>query len=196
MATSYQDRHRQILKPISLFLAKTGIHPNFITLLSFILTSTGVVWVLLEKPIIAFFWFLITAPLDAVDGYVARISGKTSKFGAFLDSTLDRITDSLLFLSFIYVFRWDMIIFILSVFSLICSYLISYTRARVEGLGGELKEGLMSRYPRLFGFLILLVIWGFLGMVWFRWAFAIYTSLLIFTVLQRIFLAYKKLSQK
>lgn len=193
MAISYQDKHREILKPLALFLAKTGIHPNLITLLSFILTSSGILWIILKKPLIAFLWFLVTAPLDAVDGYVARISGKTTRFGAFLDSTLDRITDSLLFLSFIYVFRWDTFILIISSLSLISSYLISYTRARVEGLGGELKEGLMSRYPRFFGFLILLLIWEFFGMVWFKWIFLIYASLLIFTVLQRIFLAYKNL---
>ncbi len=196
MATSYQDKHRKILKPLAIFLAKTGIHPNFITLLSFMLTSGGIIWILLKKPIIAFLWFLITAPLDAVDGYVARISGRTTKFGAFLDSTLDRVSDSLLFLSFIYVFRWDTLILTLSAASLISSYLISYTRARVEGLGGELKEGLMSRYPRFFGFLILLLIWEFFGIVWFKWTLAIYTLLLIFTVLQRVFLAYRKLPHK
>ncbi|MEO0139029.1 MAG: CDP-alcohol phosphatidyltransferase family protein [candidate division WOR-3 bacterium] len=196
MATSYQDKHRKILKPFAIFLAKTGIHPNFITLLSFMLTSSGIVWIILKKPLIAFLWFLITAPLDAVDGYVARISGKTSKFGAFLDSTLDRVSDSLIFLSLMYVFRGDKILFPLLSISLISSYLISYTRARVEGLGGELKEGLMSRYPRFFGFLILILIWEFLGILWFKYTLSIYALLLIFTVLQRIFLAYRKLQYK
>jgi hypothetical protein len=72
----YQDRHRIILKPLAEFLAKMGIHPNFITLFSFLITSSGVIWILLKKPLIAFIWFLLSAPLDAVDGYVARIGGR------------------------------------------------------------------------------------------------------------------------
>jgi phosphatidylglycerophosphate synthase len=174
----YQDRHRIILKPLAEFLAKMGIHPNFITLFSFLITSSGVIWILLKKPLIAFIWFLLSAPLDAVDGYVARISGKVSRFGAFLDSTLDRITDSLLFLSLIFVFGEDPFSFFFLSLSLVSAYLISYMRARVEGLGENLMEGLMSRYPRFVGFLILLLVWGIFGEIWFKFLLPVYSILL------------------
>ncbi len=189
----YQDRHRIILKPFAEFLAKMGIHPNFITLFSFLITSSGVIWILLKKPLIAFLWFLLSAPLDAVDGYVARISGKVSRFGAFLDSTLDRITDSLLFLSLIFVFGEDPFSFFFSSLSLVSAYLISYMRARVEGLGKNLMEGLMSRYPRFVGFLILLLVWGIFGEIWFKFLLPVYSILLVITVFQRLILAYRKL---
>ncbi len=189
----YQDRHRIILKPLAEFLAKMGIHPNFITLFSFLITSSGVIWILLKKPLIAFLWFLLSAPLDAVDGYVARISGKISRFGAFLDSTLDRITDSLLFLSLIFVFGEDPFSFFFLSLSLVSAYLISYMRARVEGLGENLTEGLMSRYPRFVGFLILLLVWGIFGEIWFKFLLPVYSILLVITVFQRLVLAYRKL---
>lgn len=189
----YQDRHRIILKPFAEFLAKMGIHPNFITLFSFLITSSGVIWILLKKPLIAFLWFLLSAPLDAVDGYVARISGKVSRFGAFLDSTLDRITDSLLFLSLIFVFGEDPFSFFFLSLSLVSAYLISYMRARVEGLGENLMEGLMSRYPRFVGFLILLLVWGIFGEIWFKFLLPVYSILLVITVFQRLMLAYRKL---
>ena len=189
----YQDRHRIILKPLAEFMAKMGIQPNFITLFSFLITSSGVIWILLKKPLIAFLWFLLSAPLDAVDGYVARISGKVSRFGAFLDSTLDRITDSLLFLSLIFVFGEDPFSFFFLSLSLVSAYLISYMRARVEGLGENLTEGLMSRYPRFVGFLILLLVWGIFGEMWFKSLLPVYSVLLVITVFQRLILAYRKL---
>ncbi|MCC6012198.1 CDP-alcohol phosphatidyltransferase family protein [Candidatus Caldipriscus sp.] len=189
----YQDRHRIVLKPFAEFMVKMGIHPNFITLFSFLITSSGVIWILLKKPFIAFLWFLLSAPLDAVDGYVARISGKVSRFGAFLDSTLDRITDSLLFLSLIFVFGEDPFSFFFLSLSLVSAYLISYMRARVEGLGENLTEGLMSRYPRFVGFLILLLVWGIFGEVWLKLLLPVYSVLLVITVFQRLILAYRKL---
>ena len=189
----YQDRHRIVLKPFAEFMAKMGIQPNFITLFSFLITSSGVIWILLKKPLIAFLWFLLSAPLDAVDGYVARISGKVSRFGAFLDSTLDRITDSLLFLSLIFVFGEDPFSFFFLSLSLVSAYLISYMRARVEGLGENLTEGLMSRYPRFVGFLILLLVWGIFGEMWFKSLLPVYSVLLVITVFQRLILAYRKL---
>jgi archaetidylinositol phosphate synthase len=192
----YQDRHRIILKPFAEFLAKMGIHPNFITLFSFLITSSGVIWILLKKPLIAFIWFLLSAPLDAVDGYVARISGKISRFGAFLDSTFDRITDSLLFLSLIIVFGEDPFSFFFLSLSLVSAYLISYMRARVEGLGENLMEGLMSRYPRFVGFLILLLVWGIFGEIWFKFLLPVYSVLLAITVFQRLVLAYRKLKDQ
>ena len=189
----YQDRHRIILKPFAELMAKMGIHPNFITLFSFLITSSGVIWILLKKPLIAFIWLLLSAPLDAVDGYVARISGKVSRFGAFLDSTLDRITDSLLFLSLIFIFGEDPFSFFFLSLSLVSAYLISYMRARVEGLGENLMEGLMSRYPRFVGFLILLLVWGIFGEIWFKFLLPVYSILLVITVFQRLVLAYMKL---
>jgi low affinity Fe/Cu permease len=66
-------------------------------------------------------------------------------------------------------------------------------RARVEGLGENLMEGLMSRYPRFVGFLILLLVWGIFGEIWFKFLLPVYSILLVITVFQRLVLAYRKL---
>jgi Phosphatidylglycerophosphate synthase len=158
-----------------------------------LITSLGAIWIILKVPLIAFLWFLLGVPLDAVDGYVARISGRVSRFGAFLDSTLDRVADSIVFLSLIFAFEKDKFLLFFLSLCLVSAYLISYTRARVEGLGEKLTEGLMSRGPRFAGFLILLLVWEFFGEFWFKLLLPIYSLLLVITVFQRIFLAYKKL---
>jgi len=191
-----QDKNRFILKPLVEFLVSKGVHPNLITVFSFLVTSLGAIWIILKVPLIAFLWFLLGVPLDAVDGYVARISGRVSRFGAFLDSTLDRVADSIVFLSLIFAFEKDKFLLFFLSLCLVSAYLISYTRARVEGLGENLTEGLMSRGPRFAGFLILLLVWEFFGEFWFKLLLPIYSLLLVITVFQRIFLAYKKLKLK
>ncbi len=193
MSASYQDKHRKILKPIAETLSKLNINPNLITLITFFLTSFGVFLIVSGKPLVASVWLIITAPFDAVDGFVARLSGRESKFGAFLDSTLDRITDGVLISSVCWTFREDEAILLMGLTSLVMSFLISYTRARVEGLGGKLTEGLMSRYPRFLGFIVILLVWHILGAEWMKVFMAIYALLLSFTVFQRILLAYKRL---
>ncbi len=191
---SFSDLSRRLIRPLAVLLARAGVSPNLLTFLSAALTSVGSVWIVAGKPLAAALWFLLFAPFDALDGEVARLTGRTSHFGAFLDSSLDRVVDGLIFSSMAYALRTDALLLILSLSALVFAYLISYVRARVEGLGGELKEGLMSRYPRFIGLLLLLVIWGVWGGPYLTYAFAVYNLLLLFTVLQRFYLAYRRLT--
>ncbi len=191
---SFSDLSRRLIRPLAVLLARAGVSPNLLTFLSAALTSVGSVWIVAGKPLAAALWFLLFAPFDALDGEVARLTGRTSRFGAFLDSSLDRVVDGLIFSSMAYALRTDALLLILSLSALVFAYLISYVRARVEGLGGELKEGLMSRYPRFIGLLLLLVIWGVWGGPYLTYAFAVYNLLLLFTVLQRFYLAYRRLT--
>lgn len=193
MKLSYQDRHRELLRPVANLLVKLKVSPNFITVISFVITSLGVIWIVLEKPLIAALWFSITSPMDALDGFVARISNSTSKFGAFLDSTFDRITDGMIFLSLIYTLRANNLGFVIASVCLILTYLISYTKARVEGLGGSMNEGLMSRYPRIVLMILILILWGFFGKSLLVPALCIYAFLLFITFIQRFILAYDRL---
>ncbi|NPA80422.1 MAG: CDP-alcohol phosphatidyltransferase family protein [Thermotogae bacterium] len=190
---NYEQFSRSLIRPLVELLAKTGVSPNVLTVLSALLTAGGSILIATGRPLWAAIWLATFAPLDALDGGVARLTGRTSRFGAFLDSTLDRLTDGLLFSAMAYHFRGEAEILILSLVALISAYLISYIRARVEGLGGSLREGLMSRYPRFLGLLALLLIWWAFGRDALLWGLGIYDILLVITVVQRMYLAYVRL---
>ncbi len=137
-------------KPLTGLSSRIKLHPNTITI-------TGFFIILLSSFIIPAYPFYggiilcIGALFDMLDGIVARNRNLVSPFGAFLDSTLDRLSDALLFLSVAILFYLssDMNYSLLSILSLIFSFLVSYTRARIEGLGGEGKIGIAERPERL-----------------------------------------------
>ncbi len=124
--------------------------------------------------------------LDAIDGALARRSNQVSKFGAFLDSTVDRIADFLPLAALAYYFRNDELFFWLTMFTILFSFLISYERARAEGLGLDCKVGFFERPERLI-ILIVALISGFVkvGIV------VLFIGTLI-TALQRLIYVYKK----
>lgn len=190
---NFSEFSRGLIRPIARLLAHLGVHPNLLTVLSAALNSLGAVWIAAGRPLVAVVWFVLFAPLDALDGEVARLTGRTSRFGAFLDSTLDRVVDGLVFSAMAYALRTDTLLLSLSLTALLSAYLISYARARVEGLGGELREGLMSRYPRFLGLLVVLLVWGMWGREALTYALTLYVLLLLITVLQRLTLAYRRL---
>ncbi len=142
-----------------------------------------------------FFWaglvILILAPMDALDGAMARQRGITSQFGAFFDSVLDRYSEMFLYGGILvyYASHGEMPGSILTFFAMMGSLMVSYTRARAEGLGFTAKIGLLSRVERyiilipslLFG--IILIGMGIL---------AIFTNI---TAIQRILTVYRQASQ-
>jgi CDP-diacylglycerol--glycerol-3-phosphate 3-phosphatidyltransferase len=95
--------------------------------------------------------YIFAAVCDALDGTLARVSGRGSRFGAFLDSSIDRFEESIVFLGLtIYYARvggqWEIpLILVVTVGSL----MVSYTRARAEGVGVACKVGFMTRVPRV-----------------------------------------------
>jgi CDP-diacylglycerol--glycerol-3-phosphate 3-phosphatidyltransferase len=175
-----------ILGPIARLMARLGIHPNTITLFGMLLQiGIGVLFGLGYLPLGG--WLLLAlSPVDALDGLLARMLGKQSRFGAFLDSTIDRISDSALILGLAahYMGQGDFLYVALLLLSLVASMMISYVRARAESLGFSCKGGLMTRMERIvligalsaFGLHIPLV-----------WALA---ALAVFTVIQRIVYVY------
>jgi CDP-diacylglycerol--glycerol-3-phosphate 3-phosphatidyltransferase len=99
----------------------------------------------------------IVAPLDALDGALARKIGRTNGgFGAFLDSTLDRLAEAILFAGFIYYFtaQEEPWLVLASYAAVTGSLLVSYTRARAESLGLSAKIGILSRVER-YGVIVL-----------------------------------------
>jgi phosphatidylglycerophosphate synthase len=119
---------------------------------------------------------------DMLDGVIARVNNRATDFGAFLDSVLDRYSDAFLLLSFSWYFskNGSIIGLFLSVGTMIGALIISYAKARAEGLGKNCHTGLMERPDRI----ILMVFGAFTGWVLpVMWLMLILTHV---TVVQRI----------
>ncbi|NDJ86824.1 MAG: CDP-alcohol phosphatidyltransferase family protein [Chloroflexi bacterium] len=184
--TTLSDQVRQmthgVLTPIARLAHQAGIHPDTITIIGTLLVGIAALAIISEHLLVAGVIVLIGLPLDALDGAVARLRGPHRPFGAFFDSTLDRYADGMLFGALaIYGSQTgsDMILG-LAIITMIGAFLISYTRARAEGLGLDCKIGLLSRFERTVILLALLFTgWVHIGL----WVLAIGTH---FTALQRI----------
>lgn len=145
-----RDAAQVVIVPIASVLHCWKVHPNTLTLLGCLLTI-GVGGVLASGRLILGGWLLvIVAPLDALDGALARLSGRSSRFGAFLDSTLDRVSEAVLYLCLAshYLWRGMTTEVLLAFLALIGSTLVSYTRARAEANGFSCKVGFFTRLER------------------------------------------------
>jgi CDP-diacylglycerol---glycerol-3-phosphate 3-phosphatidyltransferase len=140
-----------ILRPLADFLARLGVHPNTITLFGMLLqVGVGVVFGL-GYLTLGGWLLLVVSPVDALDGLLARTLGKQSRFGAFLDSTFDRISDAALILGLTahYMQRGNFLNVALLLVALVASLMVSYVRARAEALGFACKGGLLTRMERI-----------------------------------------------
>jgi CDP-diacylglycerol---glycerol-3-phosphate 3-phosphatidyltransferase len=142
-----------LITPVARLLLRLNVSPDAVTVVG----TVGVV--------LAALWFfprgelfvgvlVITAFVfsDLLDGTMARISGRTSSWGAFLDSTLDRMGDSAIFGGLLLYFAFEVeseLLTALALYTLVTGWLTSYTRARAESLGHEAKIGLAARADRL-----------------------------------------------
>lgn len=142
---------RSRLEPVVAWLAARQVTPNQVTLAALAVSALAAV-------LIAFGWLrlgalvLIVASLgDLVDGMLARSTDQASPFGAFFDSTLDRLGEGAVLAAVAYHFAVAdrPLLVALVVLALLGSLLVSYTRARAEALGVDCKVGLMSRAERL-----------------------------------------------
>lgn len=124
------------------------LNPNHVTLLSLALSAlTPLAATAGAQPPHVALLLLLSALLDALDGYIARRRGLVTKFGAFLDSTVDRLSDALHTYA---LFVCGVLELPLAYALLVAEYLVSYTRARAESLGISLSGvGLMERGERV-----------------------------------------------
>lgn len=143
---------KNILDPIAGFLLKVGFTPNSITILGVVL-STGVA-VLIGFGYIT--WggalMLVAAPMDAIDGSMARLKGISSSFGAFLDSVTDRYSEMIILggLLFYFLQRNNNLLACMLIFlAAMGSIMVSYTKARAEALGFSAKVGILTRVERV-----------------------------------------------
>jgi CDP-diacylglycerol--glycerol-3-phosphate 3-phosphatidyltransferase len=167
-------------------MATLGVHPNTVTIFGLLLQIGVAVVFGLGYIALGGWLLLLVAPVDALDGALARAVGRKSSFGAFLDSTLDRVSDSALILGLTvhYLRQEALLIVALLLISLVAVMLISYVRARAEGLGFSCKIGLLTRLERIIFIGILSGI-GLPSVM--AWGLAV---LSIFTVVQRMLHVY------
>jgi CDP-diacylglycerol--glycerol-3-phosphate 3-phosphatidyltransferase len=132
-------------------LARWNISPNAVTYLGLVLTCGVAVLAALGEIRWAGVAYVFAAVCDALDGTVARVSGKGSRFGAFLDSTIDRWEESivLLGLTIYYAQVGGLLELPLILVVAVGSLMVSYTRARAEAVGVACKVGFMTRPPRV-----------------------------------------------
>lgn len=174
-------------------LARLGVSPNAVTLLSMILLITGVILLVYTSSIPLFIVFIaLSSLLDALDGALARLTGRTSIFGAFIDSTIDRVNDALMIASLLYLGLNQLYVYAFLALSL----LVSYTRARAESLGVQLSGvGLMERPERVIGVVILLAIYMMDPTV-AGTVLLVLVFLSTITLLQRIIQVYRSIQRK
>lgn len=158
-------------------VAGLGLTANMLTVIGLLLNAAVAAVIAVGHPRWGGGLLLVASAFDMLDGAVARATGTTSKFGGFLDSTIDRYSESVVFLG-VLIYLLDtsdartgsILVFIATVGSL----MISYARARAEALGWKASVGLVARPERV----ILLAICLLIGEpLWALWALAVLTHL-------------------
>jgi len=185
-------RTRRLMTFLGERLAAWRVPPDLLTFLGLVIVTIAAIVIAQGE----FFWgaviILAGAPLDALDGAVARAMHREGKFGALWDSTLDRYADSFIFtgLAYYYSTQGKQGTMLLAILALIGTQLVSYVRARAEGLDVSCKVGLLTRLERMIIILVMLVT-GYVEVG--LWVLVIGTHV---TVGQRVWHVYKQLAER
>jgi len=153
MLTRFRDFWTRVISPVARLFLRLGVSPDTVTILGTLGVAFGALWffprgdLLVGVLVITAFAFS-----DLVDGHMARLSGTSSSWGAFLDSTLDRLGDAAIFGGLVLFFvgpGGSDPLAALALYCLVMGSVTSYARARAEALGMEAKGGLAERADRL-----------------------------------------------
>lgn len=185
-------RFKGIVEPIASILNRIGIHPNTLTLIGLAGNFIGAIFLAQGKFLIGGLIILAMGPFDALDGTMARLRGEPSDLGGFIDSVTDRYSELLIFAGIMihYLQESDHIMAVVTFAAAAGSVMVSYTRARAEGLGFEAKIGLLTRMER-FVILIPSLLLGYP-----RVGVGIVAVLGNFTALQRIYSVRRQARQR
>jgi CDP-diacylglycerol---glycerol-3-phosphate 3-phosphatidyltransferase len=188
----------RLMTPVGEALARTPITPNMVTVTGTVGLSASVLW---GYPTGHLFWGTLVATFfvftDMLDGVLARIKGTSGKFGAFLDSTLDRVADASVFSGLAAWFvlgGHSRLMAAVSLFCLVAGALVSYVKARAEGLGTTANVGIAERPERMLLTFVVTGLWG-LGVPYILpaglWILAVAS---LITLFQRIVAVHKGLA--
>lgn len=181
-----------VTQPIVNLLARTPLTPNAVTWLGFCINIGAAVLVVTEHLFAAGFVVLIAGLFDMLDGALARVTKRVTRFGGILDSTLDRLSEAVVLLALLAVFAREQQVAesVLAGAALLGSLMVSYLRAKMERLGIECKVGLFTRPERV----IILA----LGLLLSQFDYALVTALAVitffsfFTAGQRLYYAWRQ----
>ena len=199
---------RGALAPAARGLHALGIRANTVTVLGFFLTVVGATLLASAQPAPALVVLLIGTLSDTLDGQLARAAGGGTRFGAFLDSTLDRLSDAALaiaavqlgasmFNPYFTTFGTAVILFSAGLILLVASFIVSYIRAKAESLGEGASVGIAPREARIAIYLVGVAAWAVTGRSsLFAVAVAVAAFLATVTVIQRVAHMARVLDQK
>lgn len=171
-----------LARPLARVLLRLHVTPNVITLIALALSLVAAWLIVTGLPAAGGLVFLVAGALDMLDGTLARLGRMDSRVGAFLDSTLDRVSEGVVFTALAIVFAQHgrPVETAVTMLALLAGLLVSYARARAEALGATCTVGLATRGERV----ILLVLGLLTGLV--VEALAAILVLSAITVVQRI----------
>ena len=183
---------RSVSGPIIALLAKTPITPNALTVSSMLVMLVAGALIATHHLVVGGLVVLFASAFDILDGALARATNRVTKFGGALDSTLDRLAEGVTFLALMWFYsdKGSLVGVGLSGAAMVTSFLVSYARARAEGLGIDCEVGILTRSERI----ILLV----LGLLFSGFGFvlpAVLVAIIVFssiTVAQRLYVVWKK----
>jgi phosphatidylglycerophosphate synthase len=181
---------------VSVLFVRLHVSPNLLSWLGLLAGIVVGLFYALERPLWAALFVAVCGGLDVLDGKVAVRSNQKSLYGAIFDSSLDRYSEFFICLGLAYHFRNHWAIWLVF-FAFLGSTMVSYTRARAEGLGFECRVGIMQRAERI----VILILGTMVGVIFRVFDPAMITALSLiaffshFTSIQRIVLV-KKIEQQ
>jgi len=139
-----------VLDPLGGFLNRLGLTPNMVTMLGLIGNTVGAYHLAQGELLTGGIWIALMTPVDALDGTMARLRGEASDWGAYVDSVSDRYSELIIYGGLLYHFlkTGEPLSGMLTFAAAAGSVLVSYVKARAEGLGYEAKVGLLTRAER------------------------------------------------
>jgi CDP-diacylglycerol--glycerol-3-phosphate 3-phosphatidyltransferase len=152
LSVSVKAGTARLLDPLSRALLRIAVTPNMVTVFGTAGVGVGAIG-FATRGGISLVWAVVIVTLmaltDVMDGSMARIRGSSGRFGALLDSTMDRLADAMVFGSLAYLYRHETPTLIAALLCLVTGQLVSYVKARAEGLGLDASKGLVERAERL-----------------------------------------------
>ena len=176
----------------SLAPALRALHlsPNVLTIAGLVICAAAAVLVALGYLLAGGIVLFVASAFDILDGALARVSGKLQRYGAFLDSTIDRYAEAFTYIALLYYFLFHQHATLepmLVIVALTGSMLVSYVRARAQSLGFEVDGGLLARPER-----VVITVVGLIftpALVWALWVLAVLTNV---TAVQRIWTVWQQ----
>jgi len=177
-----RDGVRKIMAVVARGAIALRLTANIITVLGLVPAVLGGVAFARGEVRLGGLFLLISGVMDMLDGAVARVSGGESKFGALLDSTIDRYAEIAVYLGLAILYRGSIETLTGVILALCGSLMVSYVKARAEGLGLSCNVGILQRPERL----VILIVGAFIGPGYLKWAIYLIAVLANITAFERL----------